>query len=315
MRRLGFVERWIQLIMGCVQSVSYSIIINGSPVGDIQPSRGICQGDPISPYLFLICAEALSALLQQAEKNGVISGVPTSPRGPKLSHLFFTDDSIIFCNANSVEWRRIMRILGIYEKGSGQKLNLQKTSLFFSRNTSMERRQEILRLSRLSETHQIDTYLGLPSFVGRSKEQAFSFIKDRVWKKISNWKNSFLSQAGKEVLLKAVIQAIPTYCMGVFQLPISLCKDINSMMQNFWWSQLNKKSRIHWLSWDRMGRSKSVGGMGFRDLVLFNKAMLAKQGWRIIQNPSSLMAEVFKAKYFPHGDFLSASLGNRPSFA
>jgi hypothetical protein len=151
--------------------------------------------------------------------------------------------------------------------------------------------------------------------VGRSKEQAFSFIKDRVWKKISNWKNSFLSQAGKEVLLKAVIQAIPTYCMGVFQLPISLCKDINSMMQNFWWSQLNKKSRIHWLSWDRMGRSKSVGGMGFRDLVLFNKAMLAKQGWRIIQNPSSLMAEVFKAKYFPHGDFLSASLGNRPSFA
>jgi hypothetical protein len=109
-----------------------------------------------------------------------------------------------------------MWILGIYEKGSGQKLNLQKTSLFFSRNTSMERRQEILRLSGLSESHRIDTYLGLPSFVGRSKEQTFSFIKDRVWKKISNWKNSFLSQAGKEVLLKAVIQAIPTYCMGVF---------------------------------------------------------------------------------------------------
>jgi hypothetical protein len=130
MRRLGFTKRWIHLIMGCVRSVSYSIIINGCLVGDIRPSRGIRQGDPISPYLFIIYAEALSALLQQAEKNGVITGVPTSPRGPTLSHLFFVDDSIIFCKANLVEYRRIMRILGIYEKGSGQKLNLQKTSLF-----------------------------------------------------------------------------------------------------------------------------------------------------------------------------------------
>jgi hypothetical protein len=90
------------------------------------------KGTPISPYLFLICAEAYSALLQQEEKNVVIIGVPTSPRGSKLSHLFFADDSIIFCKANSVEWKRIMRILGIFEKGSGQKLNLQKTYLFFS---------------------------------------------------------------------------------------------------------------------------------------------------------------------------------------
>jgi hypothetical protein len=140
MRKLGFVEQWITLIMACVRSVSYSILINGGPVGNIQPSRGIRQGDPISPYLFLICAEALSALLQQAGRKGIITGVPTSPRGPRLSHLFFGDDSIIFCKANSVEWRRIMKILDIYEKGSGQKINLLKMSLFFSRNTNQERK-------------------------------------------------------------------------------------------------------------------------------------------------------------------------------
>jgi hypothetical protein len=61
---------------------------------------------------------------------GVISGVPTSPKGPKLNHLFFVDDNLLFCKANSVEWRRLLRILGIYEAGSGQKLNLQKTSIF-----------------------------------------------------------------------------------------------------------------------------------------------------------------------------------------
>jgi hypothetical protein len=134
--------------MACVWSVSYAILINRGLVGNIQPSRGIRQGDPISPYLFLICAEALSALLQQVERKEIITGVPTSLRGPRLSHLFFADDSIIFCKANFVEyWRRIMKILGIYEKGSGQKLNLLKTSLFFSRNTSQERKHEILSLS------------------------------------------------------------------------------------------------------------------------------------------------------------------------
>jgi hypothetical protein len=314
MRKLGFAEQWITLIMACVRSVSYSILINGGPVGNIQPLRGIHQGDPISPYLFLICAEALSALLQQAERKGIITGVPTSPRGPRLSHLFSEDDSIIFCKANSVEWRRIMKILDIYEKGSGQKINLLKTSLFFSCNTSQERKQEILRLSGLTETHRIDTYLGLPSFVGKSKIQSFGFIKDRVLKKINNWKVKFLSQAGKEVLLKAVIQAIPTYSMCVFQLPITLCKEINSLMQNFWWNHMAHSSKIHWMSWERMGRSKAVGGLGFRDLVLFNQALLAKQGWRLIQNPSSLSAQVIRAKYHPRSCFMEAPLGSRPSF-
>lgn len=79
MHRLGFARRWIKLIMACVQTVSYSVIVNGSPVGRIKPSRGIRQGDPISPYLFLLCAENLSALLFKAEQKGYITGVPTSP--------------------------------------------------------------------------------------------------------------------------------------------------------------------------------------------------------------------------------------------
>jgi hypothetical protein len=95
---------------------------------------------------------------------------------------------------------------------------------------------------------------------------------------------------------------------------MSLCKDINNLMQNFLWQHMNKNSKIYWMSWEKIGRSKSVGGMGFRDLVLFNKAMLAKQWWRFIQNPTSLTAQIFKAKYYPSGDFLGAALGNRPSY-
>jgi hypothetical protein len=124
---------------------------------------------------------------------------------------------------------------------------------------------EILHESGLAEAHRIDVYLGLPSFVGKSKIQTFSYIKDKVIKRLLNWKNQFLFQPGKEILIKAIVQAIPSYSMGVFKIPSSLCKDLNDLMQNFWWNHMSRNSKIHWMSWKNMGRSKTIGGLGFRD--------------------------------------------------
>jgi hypothetical protein len=132
-----------------------------------------------------------------------------------------------------------------YERGSSQKISLNKTGVFFSRNTSLSRRREILVLSSLSETNRYDSYLGLPTLVGKNQINAFKEIKERVIQKLHNWKTKFLSLVGKEVLLKAVIQAIPTYSMSIFLLPIGLCKDLNKIMQSFWWGYLNNDSKIH----------------------------------------------------------------------
>jgi hypothetical protein len=180
MTKMGFAERWVSLIMACVRSVSYSIVVNGFPVGHIKPSRGLRQGDPISPYLYLLCVEAFSSMLSKAESTWVIIGVPTSKRGPKLTHLFFVDDSLLFCKANLVEWRRLTKILERYEDASGQKLNKDKTSIFFSRNTSPEKREEISRLLGLSATQYYEKYLGLPTMVGRSRYNSFKSIKDSL---------------------------------------------------------------------------------------------------------------------------------------
>jgi hypothetical protein len=101
MRRMGFDQKWRALIMQCITSVSFSILINGQPTESFKPSRGIRQGDPLSPYLFIICAEVLSSLLSQAANSGWLTGVPSSPRGPRLNHLFFADDSLLFCRATT----------------------------------------------------------------------------------------------------------------------------------------------------------------------------------------------------------------------
>ena len=115
-----------------------------------------------------------------------------------------------------------------------------------------------------------------------------------------------LSRAGKEVLIKAVAQSLPTYTMGVFQLPLRVCDELNALCAKFWWGQNGSERKIHWKSWSYLSRPKKEGGMGFRDLRSFNLAMLAKQGWRLLQDQDSLLFQCLKACYFPRCHFLDA---------
>jgi hypothetical protein len=151
--------------------------------------------------------------------------------------------------------------------------------------------------------------------VGRSKRRTFEGILNRVRKKIDGWKERFLSQAGKEVLLKSVIQAIPTYSMSVFKLPKTLGMNLEKVMNRFMWGNTSSSKGLNWMKWLRLGQSKLDGGLGYRHMEVFNLSLLAKQGWRLIQDPNSLVGRIMKDKYFSRGSFLSATLGYNPSFA
>jgi hypothetical protein len=163
-------------------------------------------------------------------------------------------------------------------------------------------------------TAHLSKYLGQPTHIGRSKAQTFSFIQDKVWKKLKGWKEKHLSFEGRGTLIKAVVQAIPTYLMSVFLIPKSFCNQMEGMISRFWWGSNVDKKKIHWVSWKKNCQQKELGGVGFRDLHQFNTALLAKQGWRIMTNPSSLMAGTLKAKYFPNNDFLQAKQGHKSSY-
>ncbi|XP_024200296.1 uncharacterized protein LOC112203585 [Rosa chinensis] len=279
--RLGFAGAWIDMIMSCIMSVSYAVLVNGEVTQKILPTRGIRQGDPLSPYLFILCAEGLSALITQSVNQGLLKGLKMCPQAPTLHHLFFADDSILFGAATAIEC-------------------LQANLL------------EILEVQCVEEH---DRYLGLPLRVGRSKSAIFAYLKEKLSKKLIGWKTKILSSAGKETLIKAVAQTMPLYTMNCYLLPKGLCDEFHQLCASFFWGDTDEKKKIHWRSWERLCLTKQEGGMGFKNLYAYNLAMLAKQGWRIVTNPDSLIAQLYKARYFPHCSFWEAEMGEAPSFS
>ena len=130
-------------MMICVKTMSYSVLVNGEPHEVFRPTRGIHQGDPLSPFLFLLCTEGLHNLISKVESEGSIHGFALSRRSPKLTHLLFIEDSLLFCRSNKKECHKVLEILATYEHLLGQQINRGKTSLFFSKSTTEAMRQEI----------------------------------------------------------------------------------------------------------------------------------------------------------------------------
>ncbi|KAK2423594.1 hypothetical protein QL285_034041 [Trifolium repens] len=315
LERLGFVDKWIHWMMLCVSSVNYSVLVNFEKVGPIFPGRGLKQGDPLSPYLFILVTEGLTTLIKKSVARGDLHGVSICRGAPVVSHLLFADDCFLFCRSTVAECNHLMNILKIYEEASGQEINLSKSEVFFSRNLSVPAQEDLSRIMGVRHVLGTGNYLGLPSMIGRKKKDVFAYIKDRIWKRINSWRGRALSRAGKEVMIKSVLQAIPSYVMSIYLLPEGTIKDIERMMNSFWWGGGTNNNGIKWLAWDRMTPPKNQGGLGFRDLHTFNLAMIAKQSWNIMTKPHSLVAKIYKARYFPNSSLFDSKIGHNPSYA
>ena len=210
MMKLGFNNKLTNLIMHCVSSVSYSLIINGETFGHITPTRGIRQGDPLSPYLFLLCAEGLSALIHDVARNQQISGVSICRGCPIITHLFFADDSLLFYKANVQECQKLFSILQSYEAASGQKINADKSLVFFSPNTPQETKECILRFLRPMQDSRHNKYLELPSIIGKSKPKCLLKSRNKWLKSLLVGKvNSFQLVGGKFSLRQSHKQSQP----------------------------------------------------------------------------------------------------------
>jgi len=208
-----------------------------------------------------------------------------------------------------------MDTLQLYQNISGQKVNLDKSEMVFNPNLSPDIKNGFQAQLPTSISNNISKYLGLPTELGRSKVQDFNYIMDKIINKLKGWKERKLSFAGRSVLIKVVAQAIHVYVMSCFLLPQEICHKIESVVCRFWWGSKGENIFIHWVRKEKLFKSTTEGGLGFRCLRDFNLAMLAKQIWRLHNSPNSLIAKCFKAKYYPTTNVLQAFIGVNPSYA
>lgn len=211
MERLEPCAKWRGWINECINSVSYQILINGKASNWFQASKGIRQGDPLSRYLFLLCTGGFNAFLRKAVSDGYINGIRVYRCSPPVSHLFFADDYLLFIKRGLTAINNLQAILASFEKVSGQKINFDKSTLCCNPAIGSILRESISNSLQVRVVENLDKYLRLPTFVGQNKRLVFGSIRDKDWKKIKSQKGFQFSKAGKKVLIKAILQALPTF--------------------------------------------------------------------------------------------------------
>lgn len=278
---MDLLDLWLSIYCG------YSILINGSPCGYIQATRGIRQGDPLSPFLFVIAMDYLSSLIEDAQNKGLIKGY-ISPNGLlHITHLLFSVDILLFFVNDKASLQNLRFIIKSFELASGLKINLHKFAL-----AGINVDDASLQMAKNIWVCSISTlpieYLGMPLGGSPKLEYLWNPIIERIDRKLHSWHHSYISKGGRLTLIQAVLSNLPTYYLSLFKAPVAVCKSIERKWRNFIWEGTDDKGRSHLVRWDIITSPKNKGGLSIDRVKLTNDALISKWIWRYFTEPNHL---------------------------
>ncbi|WMV27386.1 hypothetical protein MTR67_020771 [Solanum verrucosum] len=287
----------IDMIWRLLANNWYSININGSRHGFFKSGRGIKQGDPLSPSLFIIGAELLTKLMEQLISE---SFIPYSvDKGcPSFTHLSYADDTILFSSGDPLSLMAMMNKLSVYEKCSGQLINKDKSCFLVAPNTHESLTYDIKRITGFSQSNFPFTYLGCPIYFGRQRVKYFDGLISKITGRLQGWQGKMISCGGRAVLIKAVLQSLPLHMLSVIHLPKTTTSQIEKLFANFFWSETEGKKKHHWIAWKNLCYPTDEGGIGIKSIQDINNSFSAKVWWSF-RTRNTLWRNFLEAKYCP----------------
>lgn len=272
-------------------------MLNAYPYKSYRPTRGLRQGDPLSPYTFIICMETFSRYLLHAESNNLIHGLKVCKDAPSISHLLFADDCLIFAKASHSKAANLLSLIKDFSLASGQVINLQKSGCFFSSNVHSAQAVSLINDLKVKKIVLNEKYLGIPLFITRSRTDSFNYLNDHFDKRVAKWKGNHFNQDGRSVMVQNVLKSSPIYHMNTFTIPDNIINSMESSQRYFWWGK-SRQGGIYFRAWPRICSHKYQGGLGFRNLKHMNLSLLSKTAWKLIHNPDALWVIILRYKYF-----------------
>jgi hypothetical protein len=285
-------------IKQCISSARFSVLINGIPHGYFGSSRGVRQGDPLSPFLFDLVMEAFSRMIGAITSRGLISGFSVGSNDQTrvvVSHLLFADDTLVFCGADESQIRHIGALLVCFEAISGLKVNMSKSAL--------------IPVGPVNDVNHLAEHLGcgislLPlKYLGLQLGASFKLktmwaeLEDLMARRLAPWKRMYLSKGGRVALIKSTLSNLPTYMMSLYPIPAHVAKRIEKIQRDFLWGGLNDEAKLHLIEWDMVCSPMDEGGLGIRNIRRFNQALLGKWLWRFAHEEGAWWRSVLVAKY------------------
>ncbi|GKV42304.1 hypothetical protein SLEP1_g49718 [Rubroshorea leprosula] len=298
--RTGFTATWRKWIKECFQSSMISILVNGSPTKQFSVNKGIRQGDPLSPFLFLLVAEGLNGLMQSALDKDLYKGVRIGNGNVVVSHLQFADDTIFFGEASEENIQAIKCIMRTFELASGLKINFGKSQLMEIGTEEGWKERMAYRLCCKGGELPFK-YLGIPIGGNHRKLAMWKPLMESFKKKLASWKGQNLSLGGRITLLNSVLSSLPVYLMSAYKIPKGILYSLDKIRRNFLWGGSREENKIKWVSWERVCRKKVCGGLGVKNLRKFNLALMGKWWGRLAKGEEGLWGKVIKGKYGGNG--------------